>query len=549
MANDNTGNVKDLSSSRTAALQALLSSFRQATGEDRSAPGPTQDELQKLSAKIEEILGDGSPQRDSQGGLLNDEGLPVVEITEPVPPSAEVQDGLPFTQEPDLIPLHVLPPSERERRRRERDRIFDILEEEERSLQLREELRDTERRKEEMQRRKETARMEYEHLIQAKELQKKMGKALVESHSGSSKADPDSLRRNASGSNKSVTFAETVASDLMPTERQPSQVDWGDITAGRLRSPHRVPLVSATGTDKHVMKLQVVERRDANTSGPTLECVADSDDESPTLSEHSSSRQWTTKLCDIKQYNPSTNDTSGEEAQPAEETLDEDFDWDSTQHQREVALEYFAKRHAIAAETVRVLATGNDDKEELECVSDGRSLSQRAPISRFRADRMAKAYDKTHPQLSTSLESTVVPEARQKAIRSSIRTGKLVNDQLAGGLSGDSGSEDEDVKEMIDALKKGNVQNIGPTTQSLSSSAGDPLLFPTSAASGPQPLSTVKERVQFPQRHNPLSGSSEGPPVVLSPEFEGSGTESKSGVAGGRGTQSRKSRFMAERQK
>lgn len=549
MANENPDDVKDLSSSKTAALQALLGSFRQATGENQSAPGLSRDELQKLSAKIEEILEDGLLQKDGQGELLNNEELPIVEITEPISPLSESQDGLHFTQEPDLIPLQMLQPSERERRRRERDRIFDILEEEERAQQLREEHGEAESRKEEIQRRKEAARMEYEHLKQMKELQQKLGKALVGSTSGSSKTDPDSQRQTASVSKKSVTFAETVTSDVIATEKQSSQVDCGDITAGRLRSSYRVPPVSAARTDQHVMKVQVVERRGANTSGSTLGRVVDSDDESPTPSEHSSSQQCVTKLCNIKQQDLSTNDTSSDEAQSSDEALDEHFDWDSAQHQREVALEYFAKRHVIGTD-VRALATGNDDEDESECVSEGGG-SQRVPISRFRADRMAEAYNKTHPQLSTSLGSTIVPEARRKAIRNSIRMGKLVNDELAGGPSGDSGSEDEDVKEMIDALKKGNVQNIGPTSQSVSSSVDDLPSFPTNAGvlvSCARPLSTVRERAQLPQRQGLHSGSSEGPPTVLSSVPEGT-AEPKSSVADGRGMEKRKSRFMAERHK
>lgn len=547
MANENTGNVNDLSSGRTAALQALLSSFRQATGEDRSAPGLSQDGLQRLSAKIEEILGDGPSQTNAQRELLSEEGLPIVEITEPVSPSSEAQSGLPFTEEPELVPLHVLPPSERERRRRECDRIFDILEEEERKQQLQEELGETESRKEELRRRKEAARMEYEHLKQAKELQKKMGRALVGSTSGSSKTDVDSPRQTASGSKKSVTFAETVASDMIATEKQPSQVDFGDITAGRLRSSHRIPLVNAARADEHVMKVQVVERRGESTSGPMLERLADSDDESPTLSEHSSQR-CTTELRDNRQLDPSMDDTSSDEAQSAEKTLDENFDWDSAQHQREVALEYLAKRHVIGTEAIRALVTSNDDEDESACVSGGHSFSQRAPMSRFRADRMAEAYDKSHPQLSTSVGSNVVPEARQKALRHSIRMGKLVNDQLAGGPSGDSASEDEDVKEIINALKKGDVQNIGPSTRSLSPSSGDLPSIPTDVTAGPRPLSTVRERVQFPRRHSPRPGSLEGQPVPLFSDSEGTTAQPKSGVADGNGTRKKRSRFMAERQ-
>ncbi|KAI6131941.1 hypothetical protein EDD16DRAFT_1533751 [Pisolithus croceorrhizus] len=480
MANENTVNVKDLSSSKTAALQALLSSFRQATGEDRR--------ITKLSAKIEEILGDGPSQSNAQGELLNEEGLPIVEITEPVSPSSEAQSGLPFTEEPDLIPLHVLPPSERER---------------------------PPSRKEEMRRRKEAARMEYEHLKQAKELQKKMGRALVGSTSGSSETDPRPLRQVASDSKKSVTL------------QSPSHRTHRRLTVGILQQEgygrRTVYLLGGVKTrlDQRWNMLRTP------TTNPLLYL-------SP-----SSSQRCATEPRNIEQRESSMNDTSSDEAQSVEETLDESFDWDSAQHQREVAFEYFAKRHVIGTEAVRALAINNDDEGETECVSNGRSFSQRAPMSRFRADRMAEAYGKSHPQLSTSLGSTVVPEARQKALRNSIRMGNLVNDQLA----------DEDVKEMIDALKKGDVQNIGPTSRSLRPSSGDLPSYPTDITSGSHPLSTVRERVQLPLRHTPRSGSFEGEPIALSSGPEGSTTQPNSGVTYGHGMQKKRSRFMAERQK
>ena len=76
---------------------------------------------------------------------------------------------------------------------------------------------------------------------------------------------------------------------------------------------------------------------------------------------------------------------------------------------------------------------------------------------------MALAYDKSRPQRPcTSPGSSIVPEARQKSIRNAIRFGKLENDQLLGGPSGESGSDDDETREMTELLKRGAIQNVGP---------------------------------------------------------------------------------------
>jgi len=76
---------------------------------------------------------------------------------------------------------------------------------------------------------------------------------------------------------------------------------------------------------------------------------------------------------------------------------------------------------------------------------------------------MASAYDKSCPQQPwTSLGSSTVPEARQKSIRNAIRFGKLENDQLLGGPSGESGSDDDEMREISELLKRGAIQNVGP---------------------------------------------------------------------------------------
>ena len=75
---------------------------------------------------------------------------------------------------------------------------------------------------------------------------------------------------------------------------------------------------------------------------------------------------------------------------------------------------------------------------------------------------MAAAYDKSHGPVSTSIGQTVIPASRQKSLRNSVRLGKLENDQLVGGNYGESGSEDETIREVVQMLQTGSIQNAGP---------------------------------------------------------------------------------------
>lgn len=77
---------------------------------------------------------------------------------------------------------------------------------------------------------------------------------------------------------------------------------------------------------------------------------------------------------------------------------------------------------------------------------------------------MASIYGRSclQEQPCTSLGSSIIPEARQKSIQNAIRFGKLQDEQLLGGPSGESGSDDDETKEITELLKSGNVQNVGP---------------------------------------------------------------------------------------
>ena len=87
---------------------------------------------------------------------------------------------------------------------------------------------------------------------------------------------------------------------------------------------------------------------------------------------------------------------------------------------------------------------------------------------------MAAAYDKSHGPVSSSIGQTVIPASRQKFLRNSVKLGKLVNDQLVGEDSGESGSDDETIREVIQMLQTGRIQNAGPDFKPSSMSAVAP---------------------------------------------------------------------------
>lgn len=303
---------------------------------------------------------------------MNEEGLPIIEITEPVSQSSEVDQGIPsYFPEPDLLPLNAFSLAERERRRRERDRILDMLEEEERLQKIREEHGEEEGWKENIRKRKEEAKAEYVRLIQAKDLQQKMARALV---GGGAKFDTKNPTPNEQlpsttlgthATKKTVTFADDAISKDVGESGEGSsanQIDWGDITAGRLRSPHPVTLVSAANAEKTPMKTQVVERRVPGADAPILERIADSDDESfppgPSSPEQGSEELHNDEgSCGCEQDSDEDGSSNGD-------SVDSDLDWDSVQHQREVALEYLSKRHTLGAAAAMALANCSDEGEE-----------------------------------------------------------------------------------------------------------------------------------------------------------------------------------------
>ena len=239
-----------------------------------------------------------------------------------------------------MPPLSSYPPSVRERWRKERDRILDLLEEEENRDQIRKKHIIEEERQEILRKRKEAAAKEKVKLKAAKGMQKILGKALLRSmaesreidEDGSQKTLPDQKDKNTT--KKTVAFAdptdEDTSRDAKESSRPKAVDEWGDVTPGRLRSAPGPSLLPSP----HPVKTTVVERHPPGqtTHLPTTTMNGfDSDDES--------------ELGSADDPGNVSSDSGENENIVLEE---DDLDFDLVQHQREIALQYHEKRNKIS---------------------------------------------------------------------------------------------------------------------------------------------------------------------------------------------------------
>lgn len=282
--------------------------------------------------------------------LIGEEGLPVVEISEIVDPTdlrTSISRPTPVTVEP-LIPLASLSDEARTRLRVKRNQVLDLLEDEEKQEEISRENREAEERETITRKKKEEAVKDVRRLKEVREIQKKMGRALLlnvskarekerqekeEQQLRDEEAEKD-RKRSPAVTKKSVAFAEhTELIEVSEADVDSANVDWGDVTPGRLMQRKRPTLLSQALLDMHPMKMNVVERQPAGqaTISQSTEAV-DSDDDS-----------------DLELGSDSTDS----EEEPTLET--DEVDFETAQHQREVVLEYYTKRNTIgrgAAQTM-----------------------------------------------------------------------------------------------------------------------------------------------------------------------------------------------------
>ncbi|KAF9077134.1 hypothetical protein BDP27DRAFT_1357282 [Rhodocollybia butyracea] len=421
------------------ALQALLQSF----GPD-AAQNVSPEALQRLSDKLSELMG-ADVVRDAFA--YNDQ--PAQTNNNEMPPNAGTS-GMIVTEEPPLIPLSSLSPSEQDLRRRERERLLDLLEAEEALEQHREREREARQRKEALDKRREDGKTERERLLALKETHKKMGKALLRSEiatkEGDEKTSSSSSTPNPAQSRLPRLLTKRRVSASKPTAET---VDWGDLSRGRLRPIPKRAAPDFSRDSERLMKLQVVERTggsinpEPSRAPERVQMAAatgiDSDDES-----------------DVGSLSAEDGINAGEvpdsDTEHSDEVEEEDTDWDFAQHQREIALEYHRKREKLGKETVSAFTSHTHGSDE-----DGSPVPNKPHISSESG--------------SLSLgESSILPEDSVQALQKSIRLGKLDEQKrLVGGE--DSDSDAETAREILELLQKGDVYNIGPNGEYIPSNA------------------------------------------------------------------------------
>ncbi|KAJ6463829.1 hypothetical protein C8R47DRAFT_1057632 [Mycena vitilis] len=450
-----TGKTQNLSDGSAQALQALLHSL----SPDSAAEGGklSSAAVQKLSAKLAELVGDddvGEPQhRNEQGQLLNEDGLPIIEITEPVHVS-ETQPASQFVDEDPPIPAAALPVAEQERRRRERDRILDLLEEEEHMEEVRQQELSEDGHQELLRKRKKAAQGEVVRLKAAKDMQRKMGKALLRDISTSRDTttpgtpvphplpQPE-VQETMSPPRKTVTF-DVATPDVEASESREvdAAAEWGDVVPARLRATSGRSSISNARFDATPMRMQVVERV---TGKPAEEPQRDSDDESeppdsPTIAD---------------------SDSEEEGGFESDEELAEEIDLDFARHQREIAMEYHAKRAKMAEVTSNAMQSHFEN--DIPHKTDSNQSSRKPTLSHFQANRLTSSYNASAPLSSRSMGANVLSASSARTLQRAIRLGKLdSDDRLVGGESGSDGEDDAAMQEVMELLKKGEVYNLGP---------------------------------------------------------------------------------------
>ena len=476
-------------------------------------------------------------------------------VPEPAPGATSGTVPIEDADDSSFVPMYRLPPAERTRNRAQMDRILDILEEEERIESERHRARDREQRREELEKLRANAKTDPGRTGAAKEMQKKMGKALLKNMADA---------REKEEKEKARQEREDLEREEARKARKPRKcVSWAELPKQeRLSacSPDHDGLVPDL-SGKLPMRTRVVERfpaRSGASSPPPPVPAADSDDESdppsPVPSDSDTSGEF--RSAGVPFSTPEraeSDDGSEDEDEPVESHGSEDeFDIDTMQHQREIALAYFEKRNTIGADAARALSAhspdvggGREDEWDQEAsrlrsspasvflelteapeqdVPLDATLSGPRPKpsqSKFKSERLAQAYfDDTRLPSSTPATSlapsVVLPNSTTGALRSAVRLGWLDGGQLVGNGDSDGGEDEGDIdadlgtRELVEAFYRRDVTNVGAVENS------DALIAALETAYGAPP--------KQPQNSHPSPLS---PPTVVTTSIPVSATPSK----------------------
>lgn len=459
--------VRNVAASKQEALRGLLNSLVP----NGQTSLPDDADVDKLAAKLDELLASkggleaySTIPRDDHGRPLNEEGLPIIEIVEPVTNessairSPQVDVALPSVSVPAPLetPLSPLPnwalsPAALAARRRERDRILDILEREEAEELAREAAAS-----------EPTGRNEKVPLAAPTTPPRTLDEVIRSpaANSGSPTPTPDRTsllptKPNNEGSlplsgrsdtvapqgtsatrkpkkQKSVSFADPPPADSDDQPLSEPKLDWGDVIPVPLKSNKPGP---AKGHG--VMKDLVVERPFTQPSASTGR-MADSDDEDEDeelnqvhdMPEDEDSEPEVPREA-LGQLETSDDESDGEGAAATADV--DDTDIDEAMLQREIALAYYARRNQM----------GSD-------VTSG-PLFDPAAMDGMRNDEAADGTDADNTQSNTTrFRRSRLPGDSQTLINSAVQFGRLVNGELVVDEIAD-----REVDASIDALTGG----------------------------------------------------------------------------------------------
>ncbi|EJU05364.1 hypothetical protein DACRYDRAFT_103850 [Dacryopinax primogenitus] len=547
----------------TSGLAQLISSL-DIRGTQRSQNGAKALDTrsaQELAKKLHQILGDENSgplvKHNEKGQILNEEGLPVIDITE----NAGMSDGLrPSSIVPQAtihIPLSALTEAQKDERRRDVDRILDELEkeeeEEERKRATQTEREAVETLKEEKERAADnmakalaaTNKLMYQQRSMpsksAQTTRSSISSKAPYSHASetvtkSSQAESDfpTSRPQSNGKpSKRVTFS-AGASNEAKHEAEPIG-EMGDVVIGRLHSRNSGTLA------EQPMKLHVVERTpaaaSANSSGAKIEIVEDSDDDSDFDGDED---DFYTILAQDHRANLDEDEELVEDDD--EEGTESGEDFDTAMLQREAAEMYYSKREDLRASIgsfagfgqIAVPGEGWDPEDvrqisentvsmliitKVETLSPSSGRRKTYIASRFKSARAARSF----------LATCVLPPGTtisDKDLVGVVRSGKLDNRGQLVVNEEDEVEDEADIGpkgyEMIEALRRGGetststrvtVSGTEPTIPAVTSSN-----VKSVEASSTQPRTSkfmaARQTSEVPKTSSPL----ESPPESVQEE-------------------------------
>ena len=283
-------------------------------------------------------------------------------MSDSAPPSS-APEGFIEEEESQFVPMHKLSDIQRSQRRERANRILDMLEaEEEQTARAAAEREHTQTSELSQEQRLADAQAEAARRLAAREMQKRMGKALLknfaEQREQEEKARRADERREEEARSvmpsparikprKSVSFANVPDVDKVTPKSKPSAA-WGDVSVNAFKAGMPKVTLKSELLSNQPMKLDVVERIPGKQQESTNREDRDSDDESiPDVLDADADDD------DDDEETPPLDgdfDDSDVSSKSDLDPDDDEFDFDQASVHREVALEYLRLRETIGAE-------------------------------------------------------------------------------------------------------------------------------------------------------------------------------------------------------